>query len=392
MAIYYIGNDYPEKRCVINKVSDGTYIPLGPVAERYSLKCFIEKVQHAFAHRYSRSIGEKTLSSYWFVRRSGVIHTFNSCISGKNKWCATFETILPRTNFTRAKLISGQIADKRTVKQFKLLAGDNCLGCMALSEATYKLQIRALDALGEVLSEKERERIKHKIKVIHPPQDLMVSLEEIEEKYANMDSLQFLFVGNDFFRKGGKELVDCLIELKKEYNFHLTVVSSMNYNDYASHATYDEMMYYKEILLNTEWITFFENLPNKDVLSLCRDSHVGLLPTFADTYGYSVLEMQASGCPVLSTDIRALPEINNEQCGWICHLEQNEDGEALYQTESERIAMKKQLQGQLGIQLKNILASDTGILYDKAINSWKRIEKEHNPLCYSEKLKKIMHE
>ena len=41
---------------------------------------------------------------------------------------------------------------------------------------------------------------------------------------------------------------------------------------------------------------------------------VGLLPTWAESYGYSVLEMQACGLPVVTTNIRALPETN--VCGW----------------------------------------------------------------------------
>ena len=93
MNIYYINNNYPEKRCVINKVSEGNYVPLGAAGKINSFKSVIEKIQHAFAHRYSRYLGEKTLSCYWLMKREGVVHTFNSCISGKNKWCATFETV-----------------------------------------------------------------------------------------------------------------------------------------------------------------------------------------------------------------------------------------------------------------------------------------------------------
>lgn len=43
-----------------------------------------------------------------------------------------------------------------------------------------------------------------------------------------------------------------------------------------------------------------------------KKAHVCLLPTWMDTFAYSVLEAQACGTPVISTSLRALTEINNE--------------------------------------------------------------------------------
>lgn len=283
--------------------------------------------------------------------------------------------------------------DKTTLKQFKLLAKDNCLGCMALSQATYNRQMLALEKIKEHLSEAELKAIKEKTIVLHPPQDILIAKEEIIHKFQNIDTLELIFVGHDFFRKGGKELIDCLMEYvdseKSQRPIHLTVISSMEYGDYASHATKEEMQQYKELLQKEEWITFYESLPNDEVLELCKKAHIGLLPTFADTYGYSVLEMQACGCAMITTDIRSLPEINNEDCGWICHLPQNEAKEALYGTEKERIELKKNLKDALMIQLKVVLEeADQGLL-NKAINSWERVRLQHDPDRYSEKLKNI---
>ena len=52
------------------------------------------------------------------------------------------------------------------------------------------------------------------------------------------------------------------------------------------------------------------------MLELLSGSHIGLLPSFAETYGYVVLEMQAAGVPVVTTDIRAFSEVNPDECGW----------------------------------------------------------------------------
>ena len=64
-----------------------------------------------------------------------------------------------------------------------------------------------------------------------------------------------------------------------------------------------------------KWISYVPKLTNNETLELMKKSHIGLLPTYADTYGYSVLEFQAAGCPVITTNVRALPEINNNNLG-----------------------------------------------------------------------------
>lgn len=400
MNIYYINNNYPEKRCVIDKVPGCEYVPLASASVSCSVKGIVEKIQHAFAHRYSRFLGEKTLSCYWLLKREGIVHTFNSCIKGRNKWCATFETILPRTNYTRAGISDISTIDKLTVKQFKLLAQDNCLGCMALSKATYERQMEALEAVRDFLLDDEMECIRSKTYILHPPQELLVTEDEIREKFTSCEELELIFVGHDFFRKGGKELIECLLEYKKKATnearlcvgdkyVHLTVVSCMNYGDYASQATKEEMVWCKEILETESWITFYENLPNEEVLELCKKAHIGLLPTLADTYGYSVLEMQACGCAMLTTDIRSLPEINNESCGWICHLPQNNKKEAMYQTEDMRLQLKKILKEDLQIQLDLVFGAEQDELLQKALRSWNRVKDNHDSQVYAEKLKNI---
>ncbi len=61
-------------------------------------------------------------------------------------------------------------------------------------------------------------------------------------------------------------------------------------------------------------------MPNQQVLELLKTCDVGLLPTYADTYGFSALEAQSAACPVISTDVRALPEINNTEVGWLINV------------------------------------------------------------------------
>lgn len=106
-------------------------------------------------------------------------------------------------------------------------------------------------------------------------------------------------------------------------------MSSLNYGDYASCTTkkdYQEAL--KIISRYQSNIKHYVRLPNQEVLKLLKNTHVGLLPTWADSFGYSVLEAQAAGCPVITTDVRAHPEINNNEIGWVMEVPKKVNGRA----------------------------------------------------------------
>lgn len=394
MNIFFLANHYPEERCIINKVDDACYIN---ISERKSLKSILEWLWIKFESTIGKCRKEKTLPVYWKCKYDGVIHTFNSTVFGKSKWCCNFETTMPRTNYTRKcfpRIVgpNKEEADDLTLKLVKQLTKKNCLRCMALSKATRHIQFSFLDSLLGYLSKEEIDVIKEKTFVLHPPQKRLISDEEIIQKFNNNGSLHFIFIGNDFFRKGGKESVDILEKYVGKYSFHLTVVSNMGYGDGVYHSTYEDALFYKQKMKEAEWITYYESLPNAEVLEKAKSAHIGLLPTFADTYGYSVLEMQACGCPVITTDIRALPEINSNLYGWMCHLPQNEYKGVLSQTEEERDNLVSILQNQLKVVFEDVFKLSRQELIEKALLNVKRIEEEHNPDRYAQELKKIFSE
>ena len=85
-----------------------------------------------------------------------------------------------------------------------------------------------------------------------------------------------------------------------------TILSGLAYGDYASHTTEED--YKRALVLIAQMgrcATHIHYLENDQVLELLKRTHVSLLPTYDDTYGFSVLEAQAAGCPV-SHD------------GWLC--------------------------------------------------------------------------
>lgn len=195
-----------------------------------------------------------------------------------------------------------------------------------------------------------------------------------------------------FFARGGAQLVDKLLDYKKtEHNIKikLIVVSKLNYGDYASRATFEDYYKYKTILEEEDWIEWYKDLPNDKVINLIKSAHVGYLASLSETYGYSVLEMQACGVPVITTNIRSFPEINNDEVGWICKLPLRKGWDDADIDSEEGLAnCKKTLSKELEFVIDNILENKERVIY-KAINSWKRIKKDHDPIEYSNKLSSL---
>lgn len=250
-----------------------------------------------------------------------LLHFFNGLSFGSKPWITTFETCLPRWG------------GKNTVNGINLLAGDSCKKIIALSDNAKFIQREFLyTSYPERLTE-----IEDKLMVLKPAQEIY---ENIAYKgQIENDKIRFAFVGADFFRKGGKEVLRAFDELNILYQdfWHLTIISSLNYGDYATNSTIEDYNHALALIeKHNRNITHLNYLPNKEVIKVLQNSHVGLLPSHADTFGYSVLESQGCGCPVISTDIRALPEINNGALGFEITVPKDGLNEALYSTARDR--------------------------------------------------------
>ncbi len=387
----YIRARYPEIRNIINKTAENhQYIQVAKFHNNLlMLSRAWEILTGKLLHRliplnWDRHAVYKTIIS----PKVDIIHTFNAVCDTDVPWVSTFETAIPRTNQTCSKAWQSapQTADKFNKKAFELLRKDSCKALIAISEANKNIQLQIMDAFDI----EGRDEIAKKITVLHPPQPVLITDEEVERKFDNVnDCVEIIFVGGKFFRKGGAEVVDALMKLAgHKQQFHLTVISSLDYGDGVSRSTYEDMLRCKQILTSTEWITYYERLPNPEVLELCKKAHVGLLPTMADTYGYSVLEMQSCGCPVITTDIRALPEMNNNECGYLINVPKAPSTEALYGTDEEVAQLKKSIFDGLYSAFAEILDNPEKLKV-KSKASIKKIEKDHSPEKYGQRLAEI---
>ncbi|WP_299702408.1 glycosyltransferase family 4 protein [uncultured Pontibacter sp.] len=376
IKIGYIGNTYAERRNIIDKVNVSySYTP----SARY-----INKIS-----KYLRII-EKLDVIYKDI---SLFHYFNKVSFGSKPWVSTFETIIPRymkalschhgKNPSYAEISN----DKDILFALDAIAGENCRKLISLSECNLNIQKYFLSFFDPIYSKS----IIPKMIVITPPQNL--NIKNWEEKNINLNGeLTFTFIGRDFAQKGGCNILRVFTRLKKYYPIKLIIISSLNVSNYVVGENEDDINRVREIIQdNKDWVEFYSSLPNNEVIEIMKRSHIGLLPTWADTFGYSVLEFQSCGCPVITTDVRALPEINNDERGWVISVPKNVLGEGIYLTNDERQAMSDTIDDGLYKVIKNIFHNRTSLL-EKAKMSILNIEINHSESIFSDKLKEIYFE
>lgn len=327
--------------------------------------------------RFSKKI--HPLLQYLFYRpwTSKVIfrHFFNTISINSTPWMVTFETTLPRL---------GNVPSVFYDIAIKQLISVNCKKIIALSQCTYDMQI----AYVKENYPQFEENITKKMIILHPPQKLLI--EDYAEKKLPNDRLVFSLVGSDFFRKGGREILNVFDKLLPNYpQLELNIVSSMLYGDYASQTTQED--FDKAIRIITKYpknIKHYNSLPNKQVLELFKCTHIGLLPTWGDSYGYSVLEAQAAGCPTITTNLRALPEINNDKVGWIIKVPKLKTGDGKINTPEERKKFMQIIEKKLEEIIESVL-HDSKVIKIKGEESLKRINNEHSIDNHKKMLKQI---
>ena len=250
-----------------------------------------------------------------------------------------------------------------------------------------KIQLEILNKCSDGL----RNTIKEKIQVIHPPQELIFNSYNEKTSYLG-DEITFIFIGRDFYRKGGYELTKAFNNVCKKFNnskIRLILIGDINNkSDYTKKVLDSEVEEMRYIINENKKIEYFDELENSKVIELIKRSNVGFLTTWADTYGYSVLEMQACGCPVITTNIRALPEINNNDSGWIIELPLTNLYEANYFNENSRKNIRNILLNEIEKILIEII-HNKDVIEIKATKALDRIKKYHNLEDYNKKLSEI---
>ncbi len=279
------------------------------IFDLYKFPSFILfKLKHKINRKWQNSFQDFGLN------RCDFFHFFNVISFGNKPYITTYETTLPRWNDSEEDFKKG----------LEIIANKSCKNIIALSECAYKKQ--------EAIILKYRpdllEAIMTKNSILLPPQIPLI--QHFSDKKILGEKIIFTIVGADFFRKGGSAILDAFDNLLTDNKpVCLNIVSTLNYGDYASKTTDQDLENALRIInKHPGKITLFNQLTNKEVQQLLVNTDVAMLPSLAETFGYFILEAQAAGCPVITTDIRAMPEINNEKKGWLIQIREKNEYDA----------------------------------------------------------------
>ncbi len=289
-----------------------------------------------------------------------VLHFFNTVSSAATPWLVTFETSVPR----------GGVPPDRARRHVE---SPWCRRLIALSDCARARQLARWTRLyGDAAP------VACKIEVLHPPQRVIV--QDVSRKPDPARGLRFVFVGRHFFRKGGRPLLAAFSALlERGADVHLHVISTLEPGDRWSRSTSADVGAAREVIARHEGrITWQAGASPSAVAAALESAHVLLLPTLADTYGYSVLEGQAAGCASITTNVRALPEINPDSCGWTIELPITARGGVIVKTEDELRAAESAIRAGLLRAVEELLAAPGDVLRRGAAGI-ARIRAEHDP-------------
>lgn len=143
--------------------------------------------------------------------------------------------------------------------------------------------------------------------------------------------MHFAFVGKEFYRKNGLEPLEALRSLQAagRDDWRATVIGDLeSHGDYDSHISVAAKARALKLLERMGSLVTFRPtpVPYGEVVELLKRAYFYLLPTHADTLGYTALEAQACGAKVVASDVGSLPEFVSEQTGVVVPLRHHLQG------------------------------------------------------------------
>ena len=376
MKVGITNNQYPEQRNILVN-PENQYINL----KKSNLFYFINPLRTRLLKKNKTFVFQPVPFSG--AARADILHLFNEVAITRQKWVASFETELPRV------LPVAGVAKQDNPELQRLipyLLKDNCLGLIAISDATLNIQMKLFKA--DVARQIQRKTV-----VLHPPQTLFVQ----QKAPRQSGTLRLIFAGNEFYRKGGAEVVLAISELIEEKRLDASQLDVQLIGDLAkrrnvAHRQFqDDEAFYRDIenrIKRHRCFTHYTQMENSALMQLFRQSDAGLLPTWQETYGFSVLEMQANGCPVITSNVRALPEINPDSAGWVLASPLNADREYSITSTEQKTQLRQSLVEGLKSTLLAIIERPE-MLQEKGEAAILRIKEQHDTGRYIARLNDI---
>jgi len=301
-------DDYNTRRNILDSLPEGL-IRVRP--------CTLGRLTAALRFRLTGSVWRREHFSFLrpFVPDVDLFHFWNCVADVRRPWATTFEHTVPLWD-------TDDPQDLR--KGMRLAVRDECRRLIAFSQAALA------DATAQwqsLLPAAEAERLLEKTEVLLPPQPVLSR----PPTAAAESPVHFAFVGKEFYRKGGLETLEALRSLQAagRDDWRATVIGDLDsHGDYASHTSVAAKARARELLERMGRLVTFRPtpVPYGEVVDLLKRADFCLLPTYADTFGYTALEAQACGAVVVASDVGSLPEFVSEETGVVVPLRHHLQG------------------------------------------------------------------
>lgn len=229
--------------------------------------------------------------------RVDLVHLYNDVAWSSRPFVASFEDDYPRGRKHRCAFALGLAAAR----------SNRCKALLAMSEFAAR-RLRADPVTGPALAAKVR---------VVPPcvprrDDAHARHAEFLAATASRAApLELLFVGVQFFRKGGEFVLDALERLaaRGRPDVRLTLVSTFELDGYATPFDAERVRAVRARIAAMPAVRVVERLSPDAVRDQMAVSHALLFPTLDETFGFVAAEALATGLPVVASSVRALPEI-----------------------------------------------------------------------------------
>ncbi len=371
MKLATIGLTYAHKRMILDAKVPGV--------EYYSFQNwynpFIKRVLHTY--EVYPALFQGYIDAY---------HTFNTIMLTNKPWCVTFETFIPRSE----RLYDINHHDSFDApkgplmrKVMEVLAKDNCKKMIAYTKCNLKLQLLMNEIYPDL-----KDILNSKTCYIECPQELFVDHPQSEPPKI----VKFFFMGRDFVRKGLPEVITALYTIsKKRKDFELNLITDTTHiSNYAFRDfqdTQEEQEYINRIIEDSkDWLHIYKPMAYNACIEMMKSSHVGLLTTWADTLGFSSLDMQAAGLPIITTNVRAQPEVNPH--GWMVKLPLNYAGEVGLKSREQKEEVRKIFINQL-IDIFNEILDNKADIVKRSELSFNHVIENHSLENYSKRVADI---
>lgn len=208
---------------------------------------------------------------------SQLIHACSGVIPLNNsRWVLDIEHVNSFVGFQPGRRLENV---KQEVE--RRLGSENCRKILPWSEAGKMSLLNGLDASN----------FKDKMEVVYPAMAPMKNVKKIEHGTPTV-----LYIGNNFFEKGARELLQAFDKIKNKIDLKLIIVSNTP-KEYLE-------KYGKEVEFHEP------KIPRQKILDeFYAKSDIFVLPSYHDTFGIVYEEAMNTMTPTIATDVFAIPEI-----------------------------------------------------------------------------------